>query len=96
MGCVAGSVQVSVRKLPQTEVTVRVTSRSLVLGQLEGEVEGGQYLWTFRWSFRPARLEMHPSLGRALIKEPLQRFLEKNDYRLELGESYAFTVRAAI
>lgn len=82
---------------PQTEVTLCVTSRSLAGGWLVGELEGGRYAWTFRWQFRTGgRLEVQPSLGRALIKEPLQRFLEKYDYNLEIGAHYAFTVRTKI
>lgn len=84
------------QRLPQTEVTVRVTTRSMAAGLLEGEAEGGRYRWSFRWSFRGGRLDVSPSQGRALIKEPLQRFLEKHDYRLETGENYAFTVRSMI
>ncbi|BAC88048.1 DUF3146 family protein [Gloeobacter violaceus] len=84
-------------RLPQTEINLRVSARSLSGGWLEGDAEGGQYVWTFRWHFLSGgQLEIHPSLGRALIKEPLQRFLEKNDFRLETGETYAFTVKARI
>ncbi|WP_420841395.1 DUF3146 family protein [Gloeobacter kilaueensis] len=76
---------------------MRVSARSLAVGWLEGSVEGGQYQWTFCWHFRAGgRLDIYPSLGRALIKEPLQRFLEKHDFQLETGETYAFTVRARI
>jgi hypothetical protein len=37
-----------------------------------------------------------PSQGRALIKEPLGRFLEQQDYQLEPGGDYAFTIRAEL
>lgn len=85
------------RDLPQTQVILRVSARSIHSGCLHGEAEGGTYCWTFVWQFRGGgRLDIHPSMGRALIKEPLQRFLEKNDYRLESGENYAFVVRARI
>ena len=36
------------------------------------------------------------SQGRALIKEPLGRFLEQQDYQLEPGGDYAFTIRAEL
>ncbi len=34
-----------------------------------------------------------PTFGRALIKEPLERFLERQDYQLEPGGDYQFTLR---
>ncbi len=40
--------------------------------------------------------QLHPPKGRALIKEPLSRFLEQKDYQLEPGGDYAFTIRAEI
>lgn len=87
----------SARHLPQTQVNLRVLARLLSVGRLEGEVEGGHYRWTFCWNFRSGgRLEVQPSMGRALIQEPLQRFLETHDFTLETGETYAFTVRARL
>jgi hypothetical protein len=37
-----------------------------------------------------------PSLGRALIYEPLGRFLERSDYQLEPGGDYEFLLRAKL
>lgn len=39
---------------------------------------------------------VQPSLGRALIKEPLGRFLEQRDYQLEPGGDYSFTIRGEV
>ncbi|WP_456297638.1 DUF3146 family protein [Dactylococcopsis salina] len=63
---------------------------------MEGEVSAGSYQWSFQWKFRQGRLVVHPSLGRALIFEPLGRFLERCDYQLEPGGDYEFTVRAKL
>ncbi len=35
--------------------------------------------------FKRGEIRVSPSLGRALIKEPLGRFLEQQDYQLEPG-----------
>ncbi|EDX85222.1 hypothetical protein S7335_2921 [Synechococcus sp. PCC 7335] len=42
------------------------------------------------------QLIVEPSLGRALIQEPLGRFLEQFDYQLEPGGDYSFTIRAEL
>ncbi|MDJ0571478.1 MAG: DUF3146 family protein [Pleurocapsa sp. MO_192.B19] len=81
------------RYLPETVAYVRITQQSLQLGKIEGEVKAAQYEWQFRWRFRQRRLSVEPSLGRALIQEPLERFLERSDYQLEAGSDYTFTVR---
>ena len=46
--------------------------------------------------FVGGELSVKPSQGRALIKEPLGRFLEQQDYQLEPGGDYAFTIRAEL
>ncbi|MEM8640150.1 MAG: DUF3146 family protein [Cyanobacteria bacterium P01_G01_bin.54] len=80
----------------QTIAHVRVTQQSWQQGKLLGEVQAGDYAWQFQWWFRQGQLVVSPSLGRALILEPLSRFLERYDYQLEAGGDYQFTVRAKL
>jgi hypothetical protein len=82
--------------LPKTTAHVRIIRQSLWEGKIEGEVSAGSYEWSFQWQFRQSRLIVQPSLGRALIIEPLGRFLERCDYQLEPGGDYEFTVRAKL
>ena len=86
----------SPRNLPETNAYVRITKHCWQLGKIEGEVTAAQYQWQFQWRFRQKQLLVQPSLGRALIKEPLGRFLERCDYQLEPGSDYTFTVRARL
>jgi hypothetical protein len=83
-------------RLPKTTAHVRVTQQSWQRGVLLGEVSAGQYIWYFEWRFSQGFLAIEPSCGRALIKEPLNRFLEKCDYQLEPGGDYSFTIRAQL
>jgi hypothetical protein len=85
---------VSSRSLPHTTAYLRVTRQSWQQGFLEGEVVANQYVWQFQWQFKQGKLSIAPSLGRALIQEPLGRFLEKQDYQLEPGGDYSFTIRS--
>jgi hypothetical protein len=80
-------------RLPETIAYVRITQQSWQLGTIAGEVKAANYEWYFQWCFREKQLIVQPSLGRALIKEPLGRFLERSDYQLEPGGDYMFTVR---
>ena len=80
----------------ETIAYVRITQQSWQQGQIEGEVRASQYQWRFKWYFRRGRLWVYPTLGRALIYEPLGRFLEHCDYQLEQGGDYQFTVRAEL
>jgi Protein of unknown function (DUF3146) len=82
------------KRLPKTTAHVRITRHSWTTGQIEGEVRVNQYEWQFNWRFRQGDLVVEPSLGRALIREPLERFLEAKDYQLEPGGDYSFTIRA--
>jgi Protein of unknown function (DUF3146) len=84
------------KRLPKTTAYVRITRHSWQAGQIEGEVRASQYEWQFAWNFRQGELLVEPSLGRALIREPLNRFLEEKDYQLEPGGDYSFTIRAEI
>jgi hypothetical protein len=79
--------------LPETIAQLRVTSLSWPQGLLCGEVQAGAYHWDFQWHFRRSQLQVQPSLGRALIYEPLGRFLERADYRLEPGSDYELRLR---
>ncbi len=86
---------VSAYRLPETTAYVRITQQSWQHGKIEGEVRAANYEWRFQWHFRRGRLIVHPSLGKALIYEPLGRFLERCDYQLEPGGDYQFTLRAS-
>jgi hypothetical protein len=83
---------------PRAETTayVRITHQSWSQGRIEGEVTANSYEWQFQWRFRQGHLQVEPSLGRALIREPLSRFLERFDYQLEAGGDYSFTIRAKL
>jgi hypothetical protein len=85
---------VSAKRLPETTAYVRIIRQSWQHGFIEGEVSAGDFEWYFKWHFRQGELFVKPSQGRALIKEPLGRFLEKQDYQLEPGGDYAFIIRA--
>ncbi len=82
--------------LPETTAYVRITYQSWKQGRLEGEVRASDYEWQFQWQFPRGGLRIEPSLGRALIREPLERFLERSDYQLEAGGDYSFTIRAKL
>lgn len=86
----------SSKRLPQTTAYVRITHQSWQNGRIDGEVSANSFEWQFQWRFRQGELVVEPSLGRSLIKEPLERFLEQSDYQLELGGDYSFTIRAEI
>jgi hypothetical protein len=82
--------------LPETIAHVRIFQQSWQKGQIVGEVNAATYSWQFYWHFRRGTLQVEPSLGRALILEPLGRFLERCDYQLEPGGDYEFTVRSQL
>lgn len=84
------------KHLPETTAHVRILRQSWQQGSIEGEVRANEYEWQFHWHFRRGLLNIQPSLGRALIKEPLGRFLEAKDYQLEPGGDYSFTIRAQL
>ncbi|AOW98489.1 MAG: DUF3146 family protein [Moorea sp. SIO3I7] len=86
----------SAKGLPETTAYVRITRHCWQQGKIEGEVQAADYEWEFQWHFRISQLLVTPSLGRALIQEPLGRFLEQWDYQLEPGGNYAFTIRAEL
>ncbi|MEB3225310.1 MAG: DUF3146 family protein [Synechococcus sp.] len=82
--------------MPETAAHVRILQQSWQQGKISGEVQAGSYHWEFQWYFRQGKLWVHPTLGRALIYEPLGRFLEQSDYHLEPGGDYQFTLRARL
>ncbi|MEB3174199.1 MAG: DUF3146 family protein [Cyanobacteriota bacterium] len=82
--------------LPETVAQVRVTSLSWHQGLMCGDVQAGNYHWEFQWQFRRGKLRVWPSLGRALIYEPLGRFLERSDYQLEPGSDYELRLRSQL
>lgn len=84
------------KRLPETTAYVRITNQSWQHGKIEGEVRANSLEWQFQWRFRQGELVVEPSLGRALIKDALERFLERSDYQLEPGGDYSFTIRAEI
>ncbi|MDX2098920.1 MAG: DUF3146 family protein [Leptolyngbyaceae cyanobacterium bins.59] len=86
----------SAKRLPKTTAYVRIIRQCWQEGSIEGEVRANHFEWQFHWCFRRGELSIEPSLGRALIREPLGRFLEKCDYQLEAGGDYSFTIRADI
>ncbi len=63
---------------------------------MNGQVRASQFEWQFTWWFRRGSLVIEPALGRALIQEPLGRFLEQHDYQLEPGGEYRFQIRAKL
>lgn len=77
----------------ETTVHVQVTHQSWQEARIEGEVVASSYRWRFKWHFLQGHLSVYPALGRALIFEPLNRFLERSDYQLEAGGTYQFTVK---
>ena len=83
-------------RLPQTTAHVRITRCCWNSGAIEGEVQAKEWAWEFSWSFKQGELSVEPSLGRALIREPLSRFLERWDYNLEPGSNYSFTIRSEL
>ncbi len=81
-------------QLPFTKAHLRIFRQSFSEQCLDGEVSAGGYEWQFTWEFGKGELNVEPSLGRALIKDALMRFLVKADYNLEPGGDYIFTIRA--
>lgn len=79
---------------PTTTAYVIVESQDFSRKSIQGNVYAGNFKWRFSWEFGKGELKVSPPLGRALIKDPLERFLVKDDYKLEPGGNYIFTVRA--
>ena len=79
---------------PETTAHVSVREYSFIKKELKGVVEASDFKWQFTWSFGKGILFVNPPLGRALIEDSLLRFLLKNDYDLEAGNDYKFTISA--
>ena len=80
------------RSKPQTIAKVIVKEYCFSRKQIKGVVKASQFKWTFTWAFNKGLLLVDPPLGRALIEDPLLRFLLKKDYELEAGNEYKFTI----
>ena len=79
---------------PQTVAHVSVQEYCFLKQQVKGVVKASQFKWHFTWAFGKGILYVKPPLGRALIEDPLLRFLLKKDYELEAGNEYKFTISA--
>tara|TARA_Y100001968_G_scaffold315236_1_gene341606 strand:- start:2901 stop:3158 length:258 start_codon:yes stop_codon:yes gene_type:complete len=82
------------RNKPLTTAYVTIECQNLSEQSIQGNVCAGNFQWNFSWEFGRGELIINPPLGRALIKDSLEKFLIQDDYKLELGENYIFTVRA--
>ena len=82
------------RQKPQTIAHLSISEYSFKKKQINGVVEASQFKRSFTWSFGIGSLSVTPPLGRALIEDSLLRFLLKNDYELESGNEYKFTISA--
>ena len=82
------------RSKPETIAHLSVKEYCFSKKQIKGVVEASQFKWTFTWSFNKVLLFVKPPLGKALIEDPLLRFLLKKDYELEAGNEYKFTISA--
>tara|TARA_Y100001968_G_scaffold147149_1_gene134631 strand:- start:774 stop:1031 length:258 start_codon:yes stop_codon:yes gene_type:complete len=79
---------------PTTTAYLRIHKQCFNQKQVVGIVRAGDFEWNFIWSFHQGQLFLEPPLGRALIKDALERYLVKADYQLESGGDYIFTVRS--
>ena len=79
---------------PQTIAHLSVREYSFEKKQIKGIVQASQFKWSFTWAFGRGSLSVTPPLGKALIEDSLLRFLLKNDYELENGNEYKFTISA--
>ena len=79
---------------PSTIAYLQINKQCFNQKRVEGIVRAGSFEWNFIWAFHQGQLFVEPPLGRALIKDALERYLVKADYKLESGGDYIFTVRA--
>ncbi len=82
------------QRRPSTTARVSINCQSFSRESIQGKVWAGNFEWQFTWEFGKGELTIEPPLGRALIKDSLERFLVKDDYKLEVGENYMFTIKA--
>ena len=79
---------------PETIAHLSIKEYCFIKKELKGVVAASDFKWQFTWSFGRGILFVNPPLGRALIEDPLLRFLLKKDYELEAGNEYKFTISA--
>ena len=79
---------------PSTTAYLQVHKQCFKQKKVEGVVRAGNFEWRFIWAFNQGQLFIEPPLGRALIKDALERYLVSTDYKLESGGDYIFTVRS--
>ena len=79
---------------PSTIAYLQINKQCFSQKKVEGVVRAGDFEWNFIWAFNQGQLFVEPPLGRALIKDALERYLVQTDYKLESGGDYIFTVRA--
>tara|TARA_Y100001968_G_scaffold70627_3_gene61811 strand:+ start:10872 stop:11129 length:258 start_codon:yes stop_codon:yes gene_type:complete len=79
---------------PYTTAYVIVERQNFSKQSINGKVSAGNFEWEFIWAFGKGELIINPPLGRALIKDALELFLMRDDYKLEPGGNYYFTIRA--
>ncbi len=79
---------------PSTTAYLQIHKQCFNQKKVEGIVRAGDFEWYFIWAFNQGQLFVEPPLGRALIKDALERYLVNADYKLESGGDYIFTVRA--
>ena len=77
---------------PKTTAYLSIKEYNFKTKELKGFIEASEFKWNFIWSFNQGRLSVNPPLGRALIEDSLLRFLIKEDYQLEKGNIYKFTI----
>tara|TARA_Y100001968_G_scaffold293431_1_gene299353 strand:+ start:78 stop:335 length:258 start_codon:yes stop_codon:yes gene_type:complete len=82
------------RNKPITKASLSITQQSFSKKSIKGKVSASNFEWKFTWAFDKGELSIEPPLGRALIKDALERFLIKADYKLETGGDYSFNIRA--
>ena len=81
-------------KRASTTAYISIDHQSFSKQCLEGKISAGDFEWKFIWAFGQGELFVEPPLGRALIKDALEKFLVRTDYNLEPGGDYSFTIRA--
>tara|TARA_B100000212_G_scaffold75827_1_gene53698 strand:- start:624 stop:881 length:258 start_codon:yes stop_codon:yes gene_type:complete len=77
---------------PKTTAYLSIKEYNFKTKEVKGFIEASEFKWNFIWSFTLGRLSVTPPLGRALIEDSLLRFLIKEDYKLETGNIYKFTI----
>ena len=63
------------RSKPETIANISIKEYCFAKKQIQGVVEASQFKWTFTYSFNKGLLKVNPPLGRALIENPLLKFL---------------------